>query len=134
MKESLRFFLRLPRPGGYILFRLRIFPQLALNTINEKKHNLPKEVFTFYNYLYLLALERLLPEEQILKMVDDEELRKNPEKLIKLTIDLKRKRDGKVPGFDEPEKQFRAPDVYQSSQSLLRRVQRRLIKMFLPKS
>jgi hypothetical protein len=118
LKETLKFILKLPKPDGYILFHLRLFQNLALNECQEKRYDLPENVFTFWNYLYFIALERLLPDEDIFKLMIDENLKQNPQKLIEMTIELKRKKCGKVPLFDEPEKHFKPPQLQQTPQSL----------------
>ncbi len=127
--ESLKFILQLPKPGGYILFHLRIFNNLVLNTSGERKYNLSDDIFTFWNYLYFIALERLLPEEEIIKLTKNQEYKQNPNKLIELTLDLKRKRDGKIPLFDEPEKHFKPPVLNKEEASFKKKIKRKIKKI-----
>lgn len=122
LRETLKFILKLPQPGGYILFHLRLFQNLALNNCQEKRHNLPDNIFTFWNYLYFIALERMLSEEEIFKLTNDESLKNNPQKIIDMTIELKRKKDGKVPLFDEPEKHFKLSQPTPIKRTLLTKI------------
>lgn len=137
LRETLRFIYQLPKPGGYLLLHLRLFPHLRLGENGEERHDLPPAVFVLWNYLYFLALERLLPEAEVLRLAEDAELRRDATPLIERTIQLKRERDGKAPGYDEPEKQYQHPRPAAGEsprRSLVRRALGRLVRTLKPAS
>jgi len=89
-RATLDLILRMPKALDFRMKKIVFFPGTKINTIDRPRHNLPENVFDFYNQLYLIASHKAIPAEAMRALAEDAYLKANPRLVQAIALALRR--------------------------------------------